>query len=120
MAISAGNFLYPVAVQGAAVAPTAAQMQGINEVIAQVVATADADVGPFTITHNMGLSAAELAAGLPEVVLQPILAPGALKAWSITTKATNTIQITGNNVVGSGVAGNSLQVTIRRNHTIIR
>lgn len=118
MAISAGNFLWPAVVQGGTTAPTAAQV--VDEVIAQVVATADADVGPFTITHNLGFSTAELAGGMPEVVLQPILANAALKAWSITAKAANTIALTGNNVTGSGVAGASLQVTIRRNHSIMR
>lgn len=118
MAISLSNYLWPAVVQGGTTPPTAAQNS--NEVVAQVIASADADVGPFTITHNLGFTTAELNGGLPEVVLQPVLPQGGLKAWSITTKASNTIQISGNNVTGSGNAGVQLVVTIRRNHSMIR
>lgn len=118
MAISIGQYFWPLAVQGGAVAPTAAQNS--NEVTCSVIASADADVGPFTITHNLGFTAAELAADQPEVVLQPMLTNGAAKLWGVTSKTANAIQITGANVVGSGNAGAQLSVKIRRTHSMVR
>lgn len=56
-----------------ATAPTATQAYGHNEVVASVTAVLY-DVAA-TITHNMGLTAAEVAAGFPEVQIEPKILP---------------------------------------------
>ena len=55
-------------------------------------------------------------------LITPILPQGALKAWAwtpLSTTGTN-IVFTGNNVVGSGVAGASVQMWFGRLHSLIR
>ena len=110
------TYTYPVA---GTTAPTAAQMGNANTVRAGIIATADADV-TATVTHNMALSVAELAAGQPEVIVTPTLSQAltALSAWTVTAKATNTITLTKLASVGSGNAGSQLDVAVKRPHSI--
>jgi len=110
------TYTYPVA---GATAPTAAQMGNANIVRAGIIATADGDT-VATVTHNMALSVAELAAGQPEVVFTGTLSQAltALSSWTLTTKTTNAITLTKLVSTGSGNAASQLDVVIRRPHTI--
>jgi hypothetical protein len=94
-------------------------MLNANTVRAGVVASADGDT-TATITHNMALSAAELAAGQPEVGLTQTLSQAltALSGWAVTAKATNSITLTKLTSTGSGSATSQLDVVVRRPHTI--
>lgn len=97
--------------------PTAAQVA--DEVTARVVATADADT-TAVITHNMGLTAADLAAGRPTVVLTPLIAAASLSLWTAAYTDGNTITLTKATTAGSGNAGAQLRVDVKRPHTIGR
>lgn len=111
------TYEHPVA---GAVAPTAAQAAAVSMVSANVIATADADT-TAVITHNMALTAAELAAGFPLVTILPLLqAVGALSEWAMTAKDANTCTFTKGTGAGSGNAGAQLRVVVQRPHTIIR
>lgn len=105
------------------VAPTALQTK--EQVTATVIATLDADAAAI-IVHNMGLTAAELALGLPIVVLEPILAAARTSDWIVGSAAlpagkdANTIQVSKTIAGGSGNGAAQLRVNILRPHTIGR
>ena len=61
-----------------------------------------------TITHNLGFSTAELAAGLPEVVVEPLSAGQPALAILISSKTANTLVFTFLAAVGT------IGFTIRR------
>ena len=100
-------------------APTA--LQANDKVVASVAATADGDI-LADIDHNMGISAADLTAGFPEVLVEMLLPEG----WVSTPhtlaagKLTNSLAVTMSNAGGSGTAGDQFRVTISRPHTIGR
>ncbi len=108
---------YPVA-EGTA--PTALQAE--EKVVAEIVSTADADVGPATITHNLGVSVADLAAGFPEILIEQLLPAGWLNLPHVlaANKLTNSVGVTLTNVGSSGNANAQIRVTISRPHTIGR
>lgn len=115
------NYLWPAT---GAVAPTALQVA--DEVVVDVEATADGD-GDAAITHNLGLSAADLAVGKPLITLMigaGVVANAAaarLSNWLITAIAANTITVTKvAGAGGSGAAGAQLRVSIKRPHSIGR
>jgi hypothetical protein len=110
------TYQYPVA---GTTAPTAAQMLNKNTVRATVIATADADT-TATVIHNMGLTAAQLAAGQPEIILTQILSQAltALSAWVVSAQAANSITLTKLTSTGSGNASPQLEVVIHRPHTL--
>lgn len=98
---------------GGATAPTQAQSAGRNLVSATLNFT-DTDTG-FTLTHNMNLSAAQLAALFPLVTITPI---GSVQGVAVAvapviavTKAANTITVTKLQATGSGL---TVQIDIRR------
>lgn len=95
------------------VAPTAQQAFGHSRLVATVIATADADT-TITITHNWGLTAAELAAGQPDVSIALLTAAGVLSAPTVTTYGTNTVVLTKSTAVGSGAAPAQIQVVLTR------
>lgn len=100
-------------------APTATEAKRVSAVVAVVEATAAGDLSA-TIEHNMALSAAELAAGFPVVIMELML-PGAwVKAPHelAAGRLTNTLEITMENA--GGVAGNMFRVTVLRPNTLIR
>jgi uncharacterized heparinase superfamily protein len=116
MAVTVG-YLSPVT---GAVAPTALQAQS-QLVRATVIATADGDTDAV-ITHNLGLSAAELALGRPDVILTSGYAEAAaarLSDWVVTALAANTVTVTKTTAGGSGAAGIQLHVTVLRPHSLI-
>lgn len=95
------------------VAPTAAQSFNHEQVSA--VITGDGAATTFVVTHNWGLSAAELAAGWAEVELEYLLAAGYTAAALISSKTANDVQFTCTAFTGAGV-----RVRVKRPHTITR
>lgn len=112
------TYLSPVA---GTVAPTALQASNCQQIVADIVATADADT-TATVTHNFGLSAADLAAGDPRITLTPLLSQAltALSGWAVTTIATNSLTLTKLTSVGSGNANAQLRVSVQRPHSITK
>jgi hypothetical protein len=112
------TYTHPVA---GITAPTALQSSNAQSVIADVIATADGDT-TAVVTHNFGLTAAELASGFPNVIMTPVLsqALAALSSWTNTANAANTSTFTKLATAGSGNAANQLHVTVQRPHSIIR
>ena|SRR5208283_1106925 len=110
------TYAWPVA---GTTAPTAAQMSNFDTVIASIVASADGDT-TATITHNFGLTTAQISALFPLINLVPTLsqALSALSAWAVTSITTNTVVVTKLASTGSGNAGAQLTVQLRRPHTI--
>ena len=79
-----------------------------------IEATADADVASGNIAHGLPFT--------PDIAwVIPILPQGALKAWAWTRASTGAVNIvfTGNNVVGSGVAGAQVLCVFGRLNTLI-
>lgn len=99
--------------------PTA--LQANDKVVANVIAALDADV-LATITHNMAVSAADLTAGFPEVLIEQMLPEGWVSTPHVLTggKGTNAVAVTMSNAGGSGAATAQFRVTISRPHTIGR
>jgi hypothetical protein len=104
---------------GSAVAPTAAQAQQVNAMSALVSFT-DTDT-TFTFTHNWGLSAAQAAALLPQVIINPVSGVQALGtavapviAVNVTSN-TNAVTFTKLQATGSGM---TVSIWLRRAHTI--
>ncbi len=100
-------------------APTA--LQANDKVVATVVATADGDV-LATIVHNMTVSAADLAAGFPEVLIEPMLPAGWLSTPHVLDgdKDATDVPVTMSAAGSSGNANPQFRVTVSRPHTIGR
>lgn len=111
------TYTRPSPVAGGVTPPTALQAE-TQCVSAGVIATADGDT-TATITHNFGLSAAELAADKPDVVLQPTHAAAQTSLWYVSSKTANTVVLTKGTGGGSGNAAEQLQVTCYRPHSMI-
>jgi len=104
------TYEYPVA---GTTAPTASQSSRKNEISA--VITGDNSATDFTVTHNWGLSAAELADGWPRVNIEYLLAAGYTAASLITSKTANTVVFS-----NTAFTGAALRVRLERPHTIVR
>jgi Fe-S cluster assembly scaffold protein SufB len=96
-----------------ATAPTAQQSRNHQQVVA--VITGDNAATTFTVTHNWGLTAAELAALFPEVDYEAILAAGNTAAPVVSARNANSVDFTCTAFTGAG-----LVVRIRRPHTMDR
>jgi hypothetical protein len=86
-----------------------------NLALFTVIATADGDTTTGNVAHLMPFT--------PDFALiTPVLPQGALKAWSWAQAATTgtNISFVGNNIVGSGVAGVSVQMWFGRLHSLVR
>lgn len=101
---------YPVT---GATAPTALQASVVNSLNA--VVTGDNSATTFVVTHNWGLSAADLAAGFPIVNTEAILAAGNTAAVIVTTKATNSVTFTCTAFTGAG-----LRVNLQRPTSLVK
>ena len=77
------------------------------------MSSADGDT-TAVITHNLGLTAAQLAAYQPFVRLTALLSMFYLSAWTIAYTDGNTITLTKSTTGGSGNAGIQVVVTIER------
>lgn len=104
---------------GSAVAPTAAQAQQISRQSASVSFT-DADT-TWVFTHNWGLSAAQAAAHLPDVLINIISgqqAVGTAKAPNIAVNVTSdTNKVTFTKVADTG-SGCTVSIVLRRVHSL--
>lgn len=109
------TYEYPVA---GVTAPTQAQEALLSAVLANVIATADADT-TATITHNMQLTAAQLAAGQPWVTLEPLLAAAQISLWFVSSKTANTVVLTKATTAGSGNAGAQVRAIVQRPNTLV-
>lgn len=97
--------------------PTA--LETADMVVATVQATADGDV-IATITHNMGLSVDELAAGFPNILIEQMLPEGWVSTPHVieANRLTNSVAVTMSNAGGSGTANPQFRVSISRPHSI--
>lgn len=100
-----------------AVPPTAAQVAAQSEVVCTL--TTDGTLTTQTITHNMNISAADLALGYPHVLIEPGNAASFGTFLPVinntgTGKTANTVVLTNAAVVGI------VTITISRPHTLIR
>jgi fructose-1,6-bisphosphatase/inositol monophosphatase family enzyme len=102
-------------------APTLAQMQNFNAVVAEIAATADGDT-TAVVTHNFNLSAADLAALFPFVKMVQAGATAILSGWYLNLAAATADSLTFTKATtgGSGAAGTQLVVQLTRPHTIER
>lgn len=107
------NYEYPVA---GLVGPTPLQGQA-DSCNANIIEDAGAALS-VVITHNMAISAADLALGFPQVILTPLLADARTSLWIVTAKAANTVTVT--KAASAGDADPQLCVHIRRPHSIGR
>jgi hypothetical protein len=82
-------------------APTATQSRPHQQISA--VVTGDGAATTFTLTHNWGLTAADLAAGWAEVELEYLLAAGYTAAALITSKTANTVVFSCTAFTGAGL-----------------
>ena len=102
-----------------AVVPTAVQAK---EQVSFLIDCLAADTGPTAIPHNMAISAADLAAGFPIVVVEPLYVSGLGEAqlanFRVTAKAADSISLTKTNAVNS--VGRLLMVHVLRPHSIGR
>jgi hypothetical protein len=100
---------------GSATAPSAAQAQQVQAMSALVGFT-DTDT-TWTFTHNWGLSAAQAAALLPQVIVNPV--SGAQTVAPViavnVTSSTNVVTFTKVQATGSGM---TVSVWLRRAHSI--
>ena len=103
----------PTFVPGAT-APTAQQASRVSEVAATV--TGDGAATSFVLTHNFGMSTADLANGLPEVQFEPLLAAAWTEEPHVTVKGANSITV----VVVGAAATAFMNVRVKRPNTIDR
>jgi len=103
------SYLYPTTV-----APTLAQMQNFNMVIATVASTSTADTSAV-ITHDFALTAAEISQGFPEVEWIPQDQSEITSSWFELSENPNFT------ILGKGTtAGGTIKVFLKRPHTIVR
>lgn len=88
-------------------------LAGVTTFIADVEATADADVTTGNIAHGLG--------AVPQLLtLCPLLqAEAALSQWAITTADATNLVATAANAVGSGGAGNQVRLIASLPHSLI-
>lgn len=104
-------YTWPVTAS-AGLAPTAIQTK--DRVVATIT-TVDSAAASIPIAHNMGLSAAQLALGLPVVNIEPILAEANVSRPIVTAQSANGTVIT--SLSGTATAACAV-VTVHRPHTI--
>jgi hypothetical protein len=92
---------YEAPVTGAT-APTAIQSRGHNVISA--IVTGDGSATSFTITHNWGLTTAQLAGGaFPLVEYEQLLAAGYTAAPLVNVKSANAVSFTCTGFTGAGL-----------------
>jgi hypothetical protein len=105
------TYLYPVA---GTTPPTLLQDYPLSQVQAQVQFL-DTDAGPASVTYNWGLTAAQLALGIPWVSVLAVTLNGTVNPGLSFARTTNAVTISkGSTAAGSG---GTFEVTVQR-HTI--
>jgi len=94
-------------------APTTTQMSKRNIVTATVIKTADGDT-TATVTHNLQLTAAQLAAGFPKITLTPLLLLFYTTLPFVASVTATTAVITMATTGGTGNASAQFRVTVER------
>jgi hypothetical protein len=102
------TYLWPIA---GLVAPTATQVQGHNQVSADVNKGASGDT-TVTITHNFGTSVADLASGFPDIQLEPTALAYYTALPFISSRTTNTVVVTC--ATGGGTTGDIFRIRIKK------
>jgi hypothetical protein len=87
--------------------PTSAQVRAHQQVAA--VITGDGATTSFTVMHNMGIPAADLAAGFPEVSYEYLLPDGYTAQARVFSKVSSRVVF-----LCTAFAGAALRVVIRR------
>ena len=105
------SFNYELPVQGAT-PPTQIQSARINEVAGVYTGVSETD--SFTITHNMQLSSAQLAEGLPEVEFEALTTDFYTEEPIVESKTSNTVVI---GVTGTATSA-FLRVRVKRPNTL--
>lgn len=98
---------------GGATAPTADQAADVNEISG--IVTGDGAATAITFTHNLGISATDLARGLPHVDLEVLLAAGYTAAAIISSKTANAVAFTNTAFTGAG-----LRIRVARPSTLVQ
>jgi len=107
------TYLYSVA---GTTPPSLLQDLQLSEVVAQVQ-FADTDAGPASVTHNWGLTAAQLAVGIPQVSITAVALNGTVNPGLTFARVSNAVTISkGSTAAGSG---GTFEVVVNR-HTIIK
>lgn len=99
--------------------PTVGAAMHVNSVVATIIATADGDVAAV-ITHNLQLSAADIAAGWPTVLFEKMSSFAQTSDWYIASLDPNWVGLAKHNAAGGGNAAVQLRVVVARPHTIVR
>lgn len=114
------TYEHPTQGSAAVATPTAAQ---VNDLVTFNVSAASADTAVAGVAHNMNFTAAELALGFPEVVLEPLYGTNGTMgfgcSWVVAAKATNTIGLSKLNATG-GDPLPTVRCHLLRPHTIGR
>lgn len=108
----ANTVTYKAPVSGVT-APTRAQSAKVNQVKGTI--TGDGAATTVTIDHNLNISAADLAKGLPEVRLERILASGNTAAPIVSAKTAQQVTLTVTAFSGEGLA-----FTVDRESSLVR
>jgi hypothetical protein len=111
----AGTATYEWPATGA-MAPTALQVA--DQVTALITSDGNPQATSAVITHNMGLSPADLAAGRPVVTIERIRAVAIAESWIVALQDANSITLS--QVVVGGGAGANIRVTVQRPHSMRR
>ncbi len=97
--------------------PTA--LQAADKVVAVVTATVNGDL-LATIVHNMGISTADLAAGFPEVLIEPMLPAGWTSTPHVLAGGKDATDVAVTMANAGGNANDQFRVTISHPHSIGR
>jgi hypothetical protein len=110
------QYLYPVA---GTTPPTSVQSAAVNMINA-AVNFADADT-TFTITHNLGMSTADIASGFPLIVLDQLTGAASTTTGPAVYTVTSTPNTTTiNKSTAATLSGGTVLAAVARPHSIFR
>ena len=101
-----------------ATTPTATTGQNQNTVVVTLTPAATADTA--LITTAFGLSTTELAAGWPNVSIEPLNDSAQGANWSLTSSDANFVFLTKNNSTASSSTTPQIRVKVARPHSYVR
>lgn len=90
-------------------------LAGTSRFIADIAATADADLTTGNIPH--GLGAIPLSKYLTMV---QTFAPAAYPCWAVVTLDATNVVVDKQNIVNSGIAGDQVRVEVSLPHSLVR
>jgi len=110
------NYLWPVL---GSTPPTAAQSSVVNSVRATITPT-QTNSPTQAITHNLGISAADISSGFEDVGIEPLDSLAGTSGWYVQSIDPNFIGLAQGNSSGGYDTNVQVKVTISRPHTIVR